>query len=193
MTVWALQDNIAFSFTDPILTGLSSHADTHIYRTYCKHIFPSIHTYPHTRSFFFFFLNLFSDTHFSLFKKFYTEEVRVCWRQRKPRRAGEGNSKDVCVVWKCLFGLVLGLQLNTSSNFHHYYPALWQGDLSVLLTIRAHNKFTCRGWSHMKKYDPTGRNAEEVSRVKEKSCLSVLLAHGEMCLLVKVLHEMMDW
>ena len=36
-----------------------------------------------------------------------------------------------------LFRLVLDLHLNTSSNFHHYYTALWQGDLTVLLTITA--------------------------------------------------------
>lgn len=41
--------------------------------------------------------------------------------------------------------------------------------MCVPLTITAHNKCICRGWSHMKKYDPTGRNTEEGSRVKEQS------------------------
>lgn len=153
MTVWALQDNIAFSFTHPILTGLSSHTDTHIYRTYCKHIFLSIHTYPHAHCFFF--LNLFSDTHFSLLFFFFTRGLE-CARGRESQ-----GELDVCVwFWNSpsLFGLVLDLQLITSSNFHHDYQALRQKDLSVFFTITTHNKFTCRRWSHMKKYDPTGRN-----------------------------------
>lgn len=62
------------------------------------------------------------------------------------------------------FGLLLDLQLNTSSNFHHYYPALWQGDLPVLLTITGHNKSTCRRWHHKKKIW-----TEEGNWVKEQS------------------------
>lgn len=121
MTVWALQDNIAFSFIHSILAGLSSHTDTHIYRTYCKHIFLSIHTYPHAHLLFF--LNLFSDTHFSLF---YTEEVRGCWRQRKPRRAEEGNSKDVCMRFRnspSLLGLVLGSPAKHIKQFSPLLPS----------------------------------------------------------------------
>lgn len=61
---------------------------------------------------------------------------------------------------------VLGLKLHISSYFDHYYPALCQEDLSVLFTVKT-QQFTCKGWSHMEKYGPTGRNVEEGSRVKE--------------------------
>lgn len=53
---------------------------------------------------------------------------------------------NMCVRFQntlSLFG-VLDLKLHTSSYFDHYYPALRQGDLSVLFTVKT-QQFTCKG------------------------------------------------
>ena len=89
----------------------------------------------------------------------------MCWRQ-KPKESREIPKMRVRFQnTLSLFG-VLDLKLHTSCYFDHHYPALCQGDLFVLFTVKT-QQFTCKGWSHMEKYGPTGRNAEEGIRVKE--------------------------
>lgn len=112
----------------------------------------------------------------------------VCTQKRlefaggRKRQGEQGNSKGECVRFQnspSLFGLVLDLQLNTSSNFHLYYLALWQGDLPVLLTITARDKFTCNGQSRIK----------QVGEMLKRTDISL----DEMCLLVKEMYETTDW
>lgn len=156
-------------------------------------------TYPHGRPLFF--LNLYSDTLFSLFFflsfffyfiLFYREKVWVCWRQRKPRR--REFQRHVCEVSKQSTSIWTSAVSPAKhiSYCHHYYIAFWQGDLSFLplqpsISSPAEDEAV---WNNMTRL---GEMFKRVVRLKNSLSLHVPLAHREMCLLVKEMYEMMDW
>lgn len=156
MTVWALQDNIAFSFSHPILAGFRLTL-IHTFTVHSAHTFSCRYTHTYEFALFSVWIYLVIHVFWGFFLAVHTE-VRVCWRQRKRRRAGKFQ---IC-VWGFKI-LYLDLEYWVSS---YTYQA-------ILTIITQHfAKKTCLSFSLLK---PSSSPAKDEAIWKNMAQLGEML------------------